>query len=91
MEVIRLVTELSQLPREAADLPESPVSGLPPLLTLDQLVEWTGYSRSHVNNYRKRTHDPLPTIGTTARPRFLPAEVLDWMRRENARSASDGD
>lgn len=86
MEVIRLVTELSQLPLQAADLPEPPVAGLPPLLTLDQLVKWTGYSLSHVNNCRRRAEDPLPTLGTEKAPRFLPDDVLAWMKREYSKA-----
>ncbi len=83
MEVKRLVTETSA---QVCDLPESPVDGLEPLLTLGQLCTWTGYSLSHVNNCRRRAVDPLPALGTEARPRFLPSEVLAWMRREYTRA-----
>jgi predicted DNA-binding transcriptional regulator AlpA len=79
------VTQTSEM---VNDLPESPVDGLEPLLKLEQLCAWTGYSLSHVNNCRKRSTDPLPTLGTEARPRFLPSEVLAWMRREYARSTT---
>jgi predicted DNA-binding transcriptional regulator AlpA len=91
LEVIRLVTELSQLPPRAAELPKSPVEGLEPLLTIEQLCVWTGYSRSHVNNCRNREADPLPQLGTVAAPRFLPSEVLAWMRREYANAAESAE
>lgn len=86
MEVIRLVTELSELPTKAADLPESPIASLEPLLTVSQLCQWTGYSRSNLDKYRNRSEDPLLPIGTMGAPRFLPSEVIAWMRREYLRT-----
>lgn len=88
MEVNRLVAELKLLPPVADDLPVPPVRGVEPLLTLDELCAWTGYSRTHINKCRRRSPDPLPVLGTEGAPRFLPSEVLAWMRRESA-NASD--
>lgn len=87
MEVKSLVTELDQRPGGTTDLPESPVPGLEPLLTITQLCEWTGYSRPQIGKLRARREHPLPTLGTEQRPRFLPSEVLVWMREESARTA----
>lgn len=84
MEVNRLVAELKLLPPVTDDLPVSPVPGVEPLLTLANLCAWTGYSLSNINNYRRRSRDPLPQLGTVAAPRFLPSEILAWMRREYA-------
>ena len=86
MEVTSLVTELSELAPKPVELPESPLAGLPPLLTLAELCRWTGYSLTHVNSCRRRAHDPLPTLGTEKAPRFLPDDVLAWMRREYSKS-----
>lgn len=72
--------------QSATDLPVPPVAGLEPLLTIDQLIAWTGYSRSLIQTHRYRADNPLPTIGTVAGPRFLPSEVLAWMRDEYARA-----
>ncbi len=86
MEVNRLVADLQLVP-PAADLPAPSVDGLEPLLTVDQLCAWTGYSRKTVYNYRQRPENPLPAIGTASSPRFLPSAVLDWMRDEATRTA----
>lgn len=69
-------------------LPSSPIEGLEPLLTIEQLCTWLGYSRSTVQKARLRTDHPLPTLGTIAGPRFLPTEVLGWMREEYVRSSA---
>lgn len=82
------MAELKLLPPVADDLPVSPVRGLEPLLTLDELCAWTSYSLTHINNCRRRSRNPLPQLGTERAPRFLPSEILDWMRREYA-NASD--
>lgn len=87
MEVIRLVTADLQPFPTVTELPVSPVDGLEPLLTIDQLMAWTRYSRSTIQNYRKRAIDPLPQVGTEGLPRFLPSEVLAWLRREYASTA----
>ena len=88
MEVNRLVAELKLLPPVTDDLPVPPVPGVEPLLTLADLCAWTGYSLTHINNCRRRARNPLPVLGTEKAPRFLPSEVLAWMRREYA-SASE--
>lgn len=82
------MTELDERPVMTADLPDSPVPGLEPLLTLDQLSRWTGYSRSHINNCRRRSQHALPTLGTEQRPRFLPSQVLAWMGDEYSRTTT---
>lgn len=86
MEVNRLVAETLQLVPPLSDLPVSPVAGLEPLLTVEQLCAWTGYSRSSISKLRVRTDYPLPQLGTVAAPRFLPSEVLAWMRGEYIRA-----
>lgn len=88
MEVTSLVTELDERPAQSADLPESPVPGLEPLLTLDQLSKWTGYSLAQLYKLRNRKENPLPMVGTEQRPRAVPSKVLIWMEEEYARSMS---
>ena len=88
VEVIRLVAETLQLVPPLTGLPPSPVPGLEPLLTGEQLTEWTGWSRTTIYNYRIREEDPLPSIGGTTSRRYLPSEVIAWMRREAGRSNS---
>lgn len=71
-----------------ADLPVSPVVGLEPLLTIDQLCAWMGYSRKTIYTYRTRPTNPLPHLGPDSAPRFLPSEVQAWMRDEYVRGGS---
>ena len=86
MEVNRLVTETSlQLVPPIPELPPA-AEGLEPLLTIDQLCSWTGYSRKTIYTLRNRSDDPLPTVGPASGPRAIPSEVIAWMRREAARS-----
>jgi len=64
-------------------LPESPVAGVEPLLTWDQLKTWMGVSDWYLKEYGSREEDPLPLIGTARVKRALPSEVIAWMRRNN--------
>lgn len=77
------MAKTAQLPQPVDELPISPVAGLEPLLTRNQLIEWTGYSRSTIVNYVSRVEDPLPEIGTAALPRYLPSAVVAWMERQH--------
>lgn len=77
-----------QLLPTISDLPIPAMHGVEPLLTLDEVCAWTRYSKSSINNYRRRATDPLPQVGTIGAPRFLPSEVLAWMRREYANATA---
>jgi predicted DNA-binding transcriptional regulator AlpA len=86
MEVICLVAETLQLAPQLGELPVSPVEGVEALLTADQLSAWTGWSRTTIFNYRTRAANPLPSIGGTTTRRYLPSEVIDWLREEGERA-----
>ena len=86
MEVISLVAETVQLAPQLAELPTSPIEGVEPLLTAEQLTAWTGWSRTTIYTYRSREEDPLPSIGGVTTRRYLPSEVIAWLRRESERS-----
>jgi predicted DNA-binding transcriptional regulator AlpA len=86
MEVICLVAETLQLVPQLGELPVPPVEGVEPLLDTDQLSAWTGWSRTTIYNYRTRAANPLPSIGGTTTRRYLPSEVIDWLRDESARA-----
>jgi predicted DNA-binding transcriptional regulator AlpA len=81
-----------QLLTPTSEPPESPIDGLEHLLTTEQLCAWTGYSRKTVYTYRTRSADPLPTVGPAgALQRYLPSDVIAWMRREAARVVAASD
>jgi predicted DNA-binding transcriptional regulator AlpA len=87
MEVNRLVAETSlKLLPQVGDLPVSPIDGLEPMLDTDQVCAWTGYSRDQIRKLRYREADPFPALGTVGAPRFLPSDVIAWMREEYART-----
>lgn len=66
-----------------ADLPESPVEGLEPMLNTKQLAKWMGWSPWYVNQQARKEHDPLPLHGTTRNRRAKPSEVLAWLKRQD--------
>jgi predicted DNA-binding transcriptional regulator AlpA len=70
----------------AAELPASPSEAVEPLLDCEQLMAWAGWSRTTVYNYRTRQDSPLPSIGGTCSRRYLPSEVIAWLREEGERT-----
>lgn len=87
MEVICLVAETLQLVPQLVEPPASPIEGIEPLLDGDQLSAWTGWSRTTIYNYRTRKHNALPSIGGTTSRRYLPSEVIAWLRGEGERAS----
>lgn len=66
---------------DLADVPDSPVPGVEPLLSQKQLEVWMGVSSWYFKHYGSREEDPFPLIGTARAKRAVPSEVIEWMRR----------
>lgn len=75
---------MTELALSLADLPESPIEGLEPLLDNKQLAKWLQTTTDYINEMARRDDDPFPLHGSPRLRRALPSEVIAWMKRQSA-------
>lgn len=65
--------------------PESP-DGVEPVYTIPQLMAWLKVSDFTVRSWNKLP-DPVPRIVVGGTVRYLPSDVLAWLKRNNTDAA----